>query len=99
MVSGFGLMSMQRLRAGVRMDAAVGGEEEETRQAKEMVAARRRWESLVSCWHSCHLICSKEWTVCTACALIYTCALDNFTLMFRPCLLLWIDRLLIDVLG
>ncbi|XP_042394833.1 rhodanese-like domain-containing protein 11, chloroplastic isoform X1 [Zingiber officinale] len=36
-----------RLRADVRMDAAVGGEEEETRQAKEMAAARRRWESLI----------------------------------------------------
>ncbi|XP_074573915.1 rhodanese-like domain-containing protein 11, chloroplastic [Curcuma longa] len=37
----------KRLRADVRMDAAVGGEEEETRQAKEMAAARRRWESLI----------------------------------------------------
>ncbi|RRT46633.1 hypothetical protein B296_00054320 [Ensete ventricosum] len=36
-----------RLSANVRMDAAVGGEEEETRQAKEMAAARRRWETLV----------------------------------------------------
>lgn len=91
MVSGFGLMSMQRLRADVRMDAAVGGEEEETRQAKEMAAARRRWESLVSCLHSFHLICRKEWAICRACALFYTCALDNFTLMFLPCLLLGIE--------
>ncbi|URE10846.1 RHOD [Musa troglodytarum] len=36
-----------RLSANVRMDAAVGGEEEETRQAKEMAAARRRWETLI----------------------------------------------------
>ena len=29
------------------MKAAVGGEEEELKQAKEMAAARRRWETLV----------------------------------------------------
>lgn len=37
------------------MGAAVGGgqegEEEETRQAKEMAAARRRWETLVTYLH------------------------------------------------
>jgi hypothetical protein len=27
--------------------AVVGGEEEETRQAKEMAAAKRRWDALV----------------------------------------------------
>ncbi|WOL14376.1 rhodanese-like domain-containing protein 11, chloroplastic [Canna indica] len=37
----------RRLKANVRMDAAVGGEEEEMRQAKEMAAARRRWEALI----------------------------------------------------
>ncbi|XP_008793720.1 rhodanese-like domain-containing protein 11, chloroplastic isoform X1 [Phoenix dactylifera] len=36
-----------RSRAAVRMGASVGGEEEEARQAKEMVAARRRWEALI----------------------------------------------------
>nr|XP_010929930.1 rhodanese-like domain-containing protein 11, chloroplastic isoform X2 [Elaeis guineensis] len=36
-----------RSRAGVRMGAAVGGEEEEVKQAKEMTAARRRWEALI----------------------------------------------------
>ncbi|CAL9193610.1 unnamed protein product [Musa hybrid cultivar] len=36
-----------RLSGNVRMDATVGGEEEEMRQAKEMAAARRRWETLI----------------------------------------------------
>ncbi|XP_009406373.2 rhodanese-like domain-containing protein 11, chloroplastic [Musa acuminata AAA Group] len=37
----------KRLSGSVRMDATVGGEEEEMRQAKEMAAARRRWETLI----------------------------------------------------
>ncbi|KAJ0972793.1 hypothetical protein J5N97_020752 [Dioscorea zingiberensis] len=41
------LTPSQRSKPTVRMFAAVGGEEEETKQAKEMAAARRRWEALI----------------------------------------------------
>ncbi|KAJ6850188.1 rhodanese-like domain-containing protein 11, chloroplastic isoform X1 [Iris pallida] len=34
-------------KASVRMGAVVGGEDEETKQAKEMAAAKRRWETLI----------------------------------------------------
>ncbi|XP_073008058.1 rhodanese-like domain-containing protein 11, chloroplastic [Typha latifolia] len=40
-------LDSKRSCAVVRMGAVMGGEEQETRQAKEMAAARKRWETLI----------------------------------------------------
>jgi hypothetical protein len=56
---------VQRWSGVVRMGAQVGGrqegEDEETRQAKEQAAARRRWEALVRSLHvSAHFVYSSS---------------------------------------